>query len=128
MTISAELRRQLASGSCYGAAGGNRRDSTYPQGSAEVCHGWSPSWTEGTLSQWRNQDLISGGGGGAELWERAPRYYGPPFLLKSNRNSCERGPLASSDIYLKERAPTEDVSVKTAHSKKKLFLKRALSH
>ena len=35
-------------------------------------------------SQWRNQDFISEGLR-VELWERAPRYYGPLFLLKSNR-------------------------------------------
>ena len=53
--------------------------------------------------QWRNQDFISGGGGESELWERVPRYYGPPFLLKSDRNSCQRGPLATS--YLSPPPP-----------------------
>ena len=23
-----------------------------------------------------------GGGGGLELWERAPRYYGPPWVIR----------------------------------------------
>ena len=43
----------------------------------DVTHTFNVHW-----SQWCNQDFILEG---LELWERAPWYYRPLFLLKFNR-------------------------------------------